>query len=96
MLKPEDHRHEAGEATEECVNCRLNIIAARMSAFEAGVWNWYHEVVNPFTLEAGIVAGEFRGEGLRGPVRRMALAALNAIHQTFQVVAAERRKKAQE
>jgi hypothetical protein len=96
MLKPEDHRHEAGEATEECVNCGLDATAAKMSAFEAGVWNWYHEVVNPFALEAGIVAGEFRGEGLQGPVRRMTLAALNAIHQMFQVVSVERRKKAQE
>ena len=78
------------------MNCRLDAMAARMNAFEVGVWNWYCGVVNPFALEAGIVASEFREEGLRGPVRRMALAALNAIHQTFQIVAAERRKKAQE
>jgi hypothetical protein len=96
MLKPEDHRHEVGEATEECVNCRLDAMAARLSAFEIGIWNWYGENVNHFTLEAGIVAGEFRQTGIRGPARWMALSALNAIHLMFQTVAAERRNKAQE
>jgi len=96
MLKPEDHRHEVGEATEECVNCRLDAMAVKLSAFEIGIWNWYFEVVNPFTLEAGIVASEFSEAGLRGPARRITLSALNNIHKTFQTVAAERRNKAQE
>jgi len=77
------------------VNCQLDAIAAKLSAFEIGVWNWYCENVNHFTLEVGIVADEFRRAGLRGPARRLALSALNAIHLAFQAVAAERRNKAQ-
>ena len=96
MLKPEDHQHEVGESTEACVNCQLDAMAAKLSAFELGIWNWYCEVVNHFTLEAGIVADELRREGFRGPARRMALSALNSIHIMFQTVAAERRNKAQE
>jgi hypothetical protein len=68
-------------------------MAAGLSAFEVGIWNWYCEVVNHFTLEVGIVADEFRRMGLRGPARKMALAALNSIHLMFQTVAAERRNK---
>jgi len=78
------------------VNCQLDAIAAKLSVFEIGVWNWYCENVNHFTLEVGIVADEFRRAGLRGPARRLALSALNAIHLAFQAVAAERRNKAQE
>jgi len=96
MLKPEDHRHEIGEATEECVNCQLDAMAAKLSAFELGIWNWYCEVVNHFTLEAGIVAEAFRGVRFCGPARKMALSALNSIHIMFHTVAAEWRNKAQE
>jgi hypothetical protein len=96
MLKPEDHQHEVGESTEECVNCRLDAMGAKLSAFEIGIWNWYVEHVNHFTLEAGIVAEEFRGARFCGPARRMALSALNSIHIMFQTVAAERRNKVQE
>ena len=71
-------------------------MGAKLSAFELGIWNWYCEVVNHFTLEAGIVAEEFRGARFRGPARKMALSALNSIHIMFQTVAAERRNKAQE
>ena len=96
MLKPEDHQHEVGESTEACVNCQLDAMAAKLSAFELGIWNWYCEVVNHFTLEAGIVAEELRRIGPCGPARKMALSALNSIHLMFQTVAAERRNKAQE
>ena len=78
------------------MNCRLDTMAAKLSAFEVGIWNWYCENVNHFTMEMGIVADEFRQAGMRGPARRMALAALNSIHIMFQTVAAERRHKAQE
>lgn len=78
------------------MNCQLDVIAAKLSAFEVGTWNWYCENVNHFTLEVGIVADEFRRAGLRGPARRLALSALNSIHFAFQAVAAERRNKAQE
>jgi hypothetical protein len=71
----------------------LDAAARRLSAFEVGIWNWYCETVNQFTLEAGIVAEEFRAARLRGPARRLALSAMNAIHQTFQAVANERKKK---
>lgn len=93
VLKPEDHQHEVGEAMENCTNCRLDRAATMMSAFEVGVWNWYFEIVNHFTIETGIVADEFRRIGLRGSVRKMALAALNSIHLAFQAIAAERARK---
>lgn len=78
------------------MNCRLDAAANKLSGFEIGIWNWYFEIVNPFTLEAGIVASEFREAGIKGPARRIALSAMNTIHQTFQTVAVERRRKAQE
>ena len=71
-------------------------MGAKLSAFEIGIWNWYVEHVNHFTLEVGIVADEFRRTGIRGPARKMALSALNSIHIMFQTVAAERRNKVQE
>jgi len=76
------------------VNCRLDAIEAKFSSFELGVWHWYFETVNHFTLETGIVAEEFRRLNLRGIARRLALAALNKIHLAFQAVAAERARKA--
>ncbi|MCJ7565280.1 MAG: hypothetical protein MUP52_11930 [Candidatus Aminicenantes bacterium] len=78
------------------MNCTLERMGAKMSAFELGLWNWYCETVNHFTLEVGIVADELRRTGFRGPARKMALSALNSIHLMFQTVAAERRNKAQE
>jgi hypothetical protein len=71
-------------------------MASKLSAFEIGIWNWYCENVNHFTLEVGIVADEFRRAGIRGPARRLALSALNAVHLAFQSVAAERKNKVQE
>ena len=79
------------------MNCRLNLAASKMSQFETGIWNWYFETVNPFTMEAGIVASEFRELRFRGPAKRIALSAMNAIHRAFEVVADDRaNKKAQE
>ena len=31
-----------------------------MSAFEKAAWNWYHDTVWPFSMEAGIVAEAFK------------------------------------
>jgi len=89
-MKPEDHEHEIGEPTENCVNCQLDRIEDAFSAFETGIWNWYFEHVNRFTLEAGIIADEFRRAGPARVFRKIALSGLNAIYLTFRSVAEER------
>ncbi len=90
ILKPEDHEHEIGEPTEDCVNCRLAEIESRFSAFEVGVWNWYFENVNRFALETGIVAGEFQRTAPVGQFRKMVLTGLNEIYLALQDVMGER------
>jgi hypothetical protein len=97
FLSDEDHEHDEGEDTTECYNCILESLAAKLSPFERAWWNWYNENVTPFATEHGIVRDTFKGEGLQGAIRKMALKILSEIHRTFAVIQADmvRQKKAE-
>ena len=72
------------------MNCQLAGIEDGFSAFETGIWNWYFENVNRFTLETGIIAEEFRRASPTRIFRKIVLAGLNAIYLAFRDVAEER------
>jgi hypothetical protein len=65
-----------------------------MSAFETAAWNWYCEIVSPFTMEAGIVVEAFRELRLKGKVKALFLQAASAIHQTFELIRVDRDQRA--
>ena len=67
-----------------------------MSDFETASWNWYWRTATAFALEAGIVGQEFKDLGLKGKIKGMFLKALSAVHQTSELIRADREKRARD
>lgn len=67
-----------------------------MSAFEKAAWNWYHATVWPFSMEAGIVAEAFKDLRLKKRMKKLFLQAVSLVHQTFELIRADRAKRAME
>jgi hypothetical protein len=63
-----------------------------MSAFEAASWSWYHDSINPFTMESGAVGDLIRDEGLKDGARKLFLRALGLIHEVIERVNIEKTK----
>ena len=92
VLQPEDHEHEVGEDTERCVNCQLDAIERKMSAFESASFNWYFENVTRFTRETGMVGDLIRSERLAPTALKLFMRALGKLYKTMDKIAGEQVK----
>lgn len=94
LLKPEDHRHEVGEATDGCYNCKVDEALGRLSGYETAALGWYLRNVNRFTFDSGIVRDLFAGLGLAdGPDRRVFIKAMDEIFLAFEGISVELARK---
>lgn len=92
---PADHKHEVGDNTDNCANCRLASAMDAFSSWELAVWRWYNETVTDFAMEAGIVAELFKDLQL-GKLRGLFLRGLSTIRNGLAVIHAQMQTQAQE
>lgn len=94
MLDPKEHRHDEGEDTAACANCRMEQMERRMGGWEVAAWNWYMENITQLTMESGAAGLMLHSAANRldGAARRLFLKATTAIYQTFERVGMERAK----
>ncbi len=64
-----------------------------MSEFESACWDWYCDVVSPHTVQAGIVAEEYKALGLGGIARVLFLRAFRKIAKMADETAAAEAKR---
>lgn len=80
---PEEEIHER---ECDCDECRLNEYFRNLTEFERLCWNWYHENINPFTLDTGLVGEAVKELNLERIEKKLFLTASNMIYQHYGAI----------
>lgn len=92
-MPEEEHYHESEAERENCVNCRLARLEARMSEMERYMLNWFYQFGAAFCMEAGITAAEWMRLNFATPEdSQIAAQILNTLYNTAQKIIADKMK----
>ena len=81
FVKESEHKHEEGEDTSKCANCRAGRLAGNLTEFEGFCLTWYRANVNQFAFDAHLIGELIKELGLTKETKTIFLKDTNMIYQ---------------